>query len=246
MSSSFVRLEVEKASSDFEGEMLTRKFDRFSVVELKSSAQVIHRLGELITPEDDGFAILSLQISGTGSLLQDGRHAVTQPGEMTLLNTSRPYTRVYDNDFRSLVLRLPSDWSWSGDALNQRQRPAPHALPTATPPAAAPGCRCRLRCRLRSSSQETMGYPDRRQRHHDVGGKSAPCAAPGIEKELVQVGHDFRMSPKEAERLADMGKAGCDQFEVGVLGHDFLQSRYGLSGSAARFQKRNPAEVLAG
>jgi AraC-like DNA-binding protein len=109
MSSSFVRLEVEKASTNFEGEMLTRKFDRFSVVELKSSAQVIHRLGELITPEDDGFAILSLQISGTGSLLQDGRHAVTRPGEMTLLNTSRPYTRVYDNDFRSLVLRLPSD-----------------------------------------------------------------------------------------------------------------------------------------
>lgn len=109
MSSSFVRLEVEKASNSFEGEMLTRKFDRFSVVELKSSAQVIHRFEELITPEDDGFSILSLQIAGTGSLLQDGRHAVTRPGEMTLLNTSRPYTRVYDNDFRSLVMRLPSD-----------------------------------------------------------------------------------------------------------------------------------------
>jgi AraC-like DNA-binding protein len=109
MSSSFVRLEVENASRTFQGDMLTRKFDRFSVVELKSSAQVIHRLDDLITPEDDGFAILSLQIAGTGSLLQDGRTAVTRPGEMTLLNTKRPYTRVYDNDFRSLVMRLPSD-----------------------------------------------------------------------------------------------------------------------------------------
>src|SRR5476651_2640745 len=51
----------------------------------------------------------SLQVSGTGLLVQDGREAVLQPGDLAIYDTGRPYSLLFENDMRMLVLMFPRE-----------------------------------------------------------------------------------------------------------------------------------------
>jgi AraC-like DNA-binding protein len=107
---SFVPLDVSRVNADaFWGRLRSVDFDDAHVHEVTASPHTVQRTESLITGGDARFYKASLQVSGTGLLIQDGREAVLQPGDLAIYDTARPYSLVFENDMRMLVLMFPRE-----------------------------------------------------------------------------------------------------------------------------------------
>lgn len=108
ISESFVPL---KASTDrpesFHGQLRSRVLGQISVVEIIAARHTVARTPELIAKTDRKYFKLSIQLAGTGLLIQDNREATLGPGDLAIYDTNRPYTLCFDGDFRTLVLMFP-------------------------------------------------------------------------------------------------------------------------------------------
>ena len=67
----------------------------------------MERTPELIARSDRSYFKLSLMLAGTGMLIQDDREAVLQAGDLAVYDTDRPYSLVFDDDFRTMVVMFP-------------------------------------------------------------------------------------------------------------------------------------------
>lgn len=121
VSTSFVPLEVTSDNaSAFRGRMKSRAVGEILITEISASSHQVHRTPSLIAQNDKKYIKMSLQMSGSGMLLQDGRQAVLGPGDIAIYDTSRPYTLEFHGDFRSLVVMFPhSHIDLPADALSR-------------------------------------------------------------------------------------------------------------------------------
>jgi AraC-like DNA-binding protein len=74
---------------------------------VKANAHHVSRDRERIARSTDDHFLLSLQISGTGLLGQDGRHAILHPGDFAIYDVTRPYRLLFDDEFEQLVMQIP-------------------------------------------------------------------------------------------------------------------------------------------
>jgi AraC-like DNA-binding protein len=93
----------------FRGRMRARRLDRVAVVEVSSTSHEVHRTPALIAQSDQRYFKLNLQLQGTGLLIQDNREALLCPGDLSIYDTSRPYTLAFEGDARLMVLMFPWD-----------------------------------------------------------------------------------------------------------------------------------------
>lgn len=108
VSNSFVPLEVTSDDAGaFRGRMKSRAVGEILITEISASSHQVHRTPSLIAQNDKKYIKMSLQMSGSGLLLQDGRQAVLGAGDIAIYDTSRPYTLEFHGDFRSLVVMFP-------------------------------------------------------------------------------------------------------------------------------------------
>ncbi|WP_247597334.1 helix-turn-helix domain-containing protein [Leifsonia sp. PS1209] len=108
VSESFVPLHVTSSRPDpFWGRIRSAGADEVHVSEVSAAEHVVERTPELIARSDRHYFKLSLQLSGTGLLIQDNREAVLQPGDLAVYDTHRPYSLVFDDDFRTMVVMFP-------------------------------------------------------------------------------------------------------------------------------------------
>ncbi|TCO59886.1 AraC-like DNA-binding protein [Actinocrispum wychmicini] len=108
VSQSFVPLHVSSTHSDhFRARIRSGGADDVQLSEIAASAHVVERTPELIARGDRRYYKLSLILAGTGMLVQDGRQAVLHPGDVALYDTDRPYSLVFEEDFRTLVVMFP-------------------------------------------------------------------------------------------------------------------------------------------
>jgi AraC-like DNA-binding protein len=108
--SSFVPLDVSRVSADpFWGRLRSVDFDDAHVHEVTASQHMVERTETLVAMSDPRFYKASLQLSGTGLLIQDGREALLQPGDLAIYDTARPYSLVFEQDMRMLVLMFPRE-----------------------------------------------------------------------------------------------------------------------------------------
>src|SRR2546430_5314281 len=108
VSSSYVPLRVTSdAPGRFCGCIRALDLDQLRVSEVTARTHVVERTPELIARGGRQYFKLSLQLSGTGLLAQSGREALLLPGDIAIYDTERPYTLVFDDDFRMLVLMFP-------------------------------------------------------------------------------------------------------------------------------------------
>ncbi len=56
--------------------------------------------------EDDVF-FLCVQLTGSATLIQDGREALIHPGDFTLVDAQRPYDCHYPDKWSQLVIKIP-------------------------------------------------------------------------------------------------------------------------------------------
>ena len=108
ISSAFVPLDALPVDNrPFSGTINASTFQDIGFMHIQAHAQTVIRTDELIAAQDGAFYKLSLQLSGTGVLRQDGREARLEPGSLAIYDTQRPYTLQYLNDFSCLVLIFP-------------------------------------------------------------------------------------------------------------------------------------------
>ncbi len=108
VSESFVPLQVTSdRPQPFFGRIRSATADEVHVTEVSASRHTVERTPELIARGDRKYFKLSLMLAGNGLLVQDNREAVLQPGDLAIYDTNRPYSLVFDDDFRNLVIMFP-------------------------------------------------------------------------------------------------------------------------------------------
>jgi AraC-like DNA-binding protein len=105
---SFVPLQVTSDHPDrFRGVIRGAGIDEVHVSDVRATDHVVERTPELIARGDRPYFKVSLMLAGRGLLVQDGREAVLSPGDLAVYDTSRPYSLVFDEDFRTMVVMFP-------------------------------------------------------------------------------------------------------------------------------------------
>jgi AraC-like DNA-binding protein len=105
---SFVPLQVTSSHPDrFRGMIRGAGIDEVHVSDVRATDHVVERTPELIARGDRPYFKVSLMLAGTGLLIQDDREAVLTPGDLAVYDTSRPYSLVFDQDFRTMVVMFP-------------------------------------------------------------------------------------------------------------------------------------------
>jgi AraC-like DNA-binding protein len=108
VSESFVPLQVSSSGPDhFRGMIRAASVDEVHVTDLRATSHVVERTPELIARGDRSYFKLSLMLAGTGMLIQDDREALLRPGDLAVYDTDRPYSLVFDEDFRTMVVMFP-------------------------------------------------------------------------------------------------------------------------------------------
>lgn len=108
VSASFVPLEADPVGpGPFAGQVSGRELHDLAVVEVDAMAHRVRRTPALINDGGTGYYKVSLQLSGQGFLVQDGREAVLAPGDVAIYDTERPYTLSFHEEFSTLVLMFP-------------------------------------------------------------------------------------------------------------------------------------------
>lgn len=109
VSQSFVPLQVDSSKPGrFAGRIRMAVLDDIHVSEVSAREHWVERTPSLIARGcERRYFKLSLQIAGSGLLIQDNREAVLRPGDITVYDTGRPYSMVFDDDFRMMVVMFP-------------------------------------------------------------------------------------------------------------------------------------------
>ena len=108
VSQSFVPLQLSRRwHGDFSGRIRSLAFDDIHVSEIAASSHIVERTPALISRSDHPYFKLTLQLEGASLLVQDDRETVLEAGDFAIYDTSRPYSLVFDQDFRVVVLMFP-------------------------------------------------------------------------------------------------------------------------------------------
>ncbi|MDI3387824.1 helix-turn-helix domain-containing protein [Streptomyces sp. B-S-A8] len=107
VSESYVPLQVEEGPGPFVGSIRSLHLDGVLISGLHTSAGRVLRTPKLAAQADRAYYKLSMQLSGSALLVQDGREALLTTGDFTLYDSSRPYTIASDEAYRALVMMFP-------------------------------------------------------------------------------------------------------------------------------------------
>jgi len=106
----FVDLACEVTQSrDFHGEIEHWSGRELAYSKVRSTAHKVRRDKRRISQSTDDHFLLSLQVRGNGSLVQDGRNAILKPGDFALYDVTRPYNLMFDSEFEQLVMQIPRE-----------------------------------------------------------------------------------------------------------------------------------------
>lgn len=93
----------------FWGRLRTVDVEPAHISEVTASQHKVERTPGLLEGSERPYYKASLQVSGTGILIQDGREAVLQPGDFAVYDTGRPYSLVFEKEMQMLVLMFPRE-----------------------------------------------------------------------------------------------------------------------------------------
>lgn len=112
VSSTFVPLECRVATpAGFTGELRNVSLGDVQLTRVTAAPHQVRRTRRAISANDPGLLKVCMQLSGTGRISQDGREAELAPGDLTLYDTTRPYTLSFDDPahFGTFVFMFPGE-----------------------------------------------------------------------------------------------------------------------------------------
>lgn len=113
VSSSFVPLEVSPAEGasapGFAAGLRSAEADGVVFTEVAALPHLVERTDSTIAQGGSGYYKVSLLLEGSSVLVQDGRELVMRPGDLSIYDTSRPYSLLFTEEFRNLIMMFPKD-----------------------------------------------------------------------------------------------------------------------------------------
>jgi AraC-like DNA-binding protein len=111
-SDSVARTVVDSAIGRVPGEPFSGRIEHFAAGNmgfslLSSGAQHVERTRRCITKGHEDYALVMIQITGEGTVAQDGRRSALSAGTMTLIDSTRPYSKHFTGPFSQLVVQVP-------------------------------------------------------------------------------------------------------------------------------------------
>lgn len=104
----FVGLDCSSArQAPFRGVLSQSTVGFLSCTQVNSTEQRVYRTPSRISKSNDEFVLFSLETSGTGAVLQDGREAIIRRGDFVMYDTTRPYELRFEDDFSQTIFQLP-------------------------------------------------------------------------------------------------------------------------------------------
>lgn len=91
----------------FAGAISNRTLAGVNFVNMACGRHEAHRDRATISPQDAGYYVLTLQLSGQLRLRQHGREAVVAPGRYAVYDASEPASLTASDDYRSTCIRFP-------------------------------------------------------------------------------------------------------------------------------------------
>lgn len=108
--SAFVPLEASTQEPGmFSGTLVQQSLGEVTAAEVGGDAVHVSRSRRTISQADPGVYKFALQVHGTGLVSQDERHALLEPGDLTVYDTTRPYALRFDGPYRMLVMQIPHE-----------------------------------------------------------------------------------------------------------------------------------------
>jgi AraC-like DNA-binding protein len=106
----FVELDCQvRPDRPFFGELVTTACEGLHFSRVRSEEQTVRRTRTRISRAREEVMLISLQVSGVGSIAQDGREARLEPGDFACYDSTRPYTLRFNSGFEQLVLHMPRE-----------------------------------------------------------------------------------------------------------------------------------------
>lgn len=101
---------IPSEANHFIGSVTAHSLAAFNITTIRSVRQEIYRGMPQIRKDPSSVYFLNLQISGQCRMIQDGRDALIQPGEFSLVDSTRPYLNDYcSDDWEQYSIRIPRD-----------------------------------------------------------------------------------------------------------------------------------------
>lgn len=106
-SSAFVPLNVIPVGSrSFTGRLSGLSCADAIAIRVDAQPHRVERTAALVEAGGNGFFKFGLQLRGHGLLVQEGRELVLRPGDLTVYDTSRPYSLTFEQAASTLVLMI--------------------------------------------------------------------------------------------------------------------------------------------
>jgi len=108
VSRSFVPLTVHPdARHAFRARLEGRVSDGVLFSTVRATPHAVERTREQVAASAEPYVKLTLQLAGSGMLIQDDRTATLSPGDIVLYDTSRPYTLEFGEGMAAVVVMFP-------------------------------------------------------------------------------------------------------------------------------------------
>ncbi|WTG15339.1 helix-turn-helix domain-containing protein [Streptomyces sp. NBC_01589] len=96
-----------RGDGPFSGRITTDRLGCLRVSTMEADAKRVSRTPELIARSSEALVAVGIQVSGTATLIQDGRRAEVGEGDLVMYDTARPYSFDYPERFSTHVFQLP-------------------------------------------------------------------------------------------------------------------------------------------
>lgn len=105
----YVQLDCDtpELEGSFHGRIEVDQLATLGLSRVTSASQLVRRTPARIARATEDFFLVSIQTTGRGAVMQDGRVADLEPGDFALYDSTRPYELVFEDDFQQHVLTLP-------------------------------------------------------------------------------------------------------------------------------------------
>jgi len=103
----FVELDCDPLDDGFYGSIKDHSSGSLQLSQVISAPQAVCRSKRQLARTSDDCLLISLQISGSCQVEQDGRSARINPGDMAMYDSTRCYQLLFSECFEQLVLKLP-------------------------------------------------------------------------------------------------------------------------------------------
>jgi AraC-like DNA-binding protein len=99
---------IPRRGMDFGGRMHHVQWGEMRASRIEVESHVVNRTTSHVQSSRSNEVVLALVMSGSSTIVQDGRSVQLQPGEASVYDTSRPYTLVFDEPLSGIGVRFPA------------------------------------------------------------------------------------------------------------------------------------------